>query len=99
FIFTGLAALTILPRSAPGGAVRWSLVSAVVPGAWIGAWALSVIPGEIALWLLALLTIGVGAQSVMGRTAGSAGAARSAASSPGVLTGALTGFASTLTGT
>jgi uncharacterized membrane protein YfcA len=99
FIFTGLVALAILLRSAPGGAVRWPLVSAVVPGAWIGAWALSVIPGEIALWLLAVLTIGIGAKSVMGRAAASAGAAAPAGFRPGLLTGAITGFASALTGT
>lgn len=99
FMFTGLAALAILLRSTPAGAVRWPLVTAVMPGAWVGAWTLSIIPGGAALWLLAVLTTGIGTKSVMRPAAASAGAAPPAASRPGVLTGATTGFASALTGT
>lgn len=99
FIGTGIAALVVLLRTRPGGAVNWPLVSAVVPGALAGAWALSIVPAKFALWLLAALTIGIGAKAVLGRTTEPGGAVTANAFRPGVMTGVFTGFASALTGT
>lgn len=99
FIGTGIAALIVSARSLRGAAnFDWRLVGATVPGALAGAWALSVIPGRIALALLALLTMVVGFRVLF------VGAAHRhdpvpAKSAPGLPIGVLTGFASALTGT
>ena len=90
FIGTGIAALVVSARSLRGGAgVDWRLVGATLPGALLGAWALSVIPGRIALALLALLTIVVGLRVLFVRprnqeppAARSAGVSMSARKSP-----------------
>jgi uncharacterized membrane protein YfcA len=74
------------------------VILATAPGALLGAWALDVIPQQLALALLSALTIAVGLKAWFGRD--TAPADESApASAPGLPIGALTGFASALTGT
>jgi uncharacterized membrane protein YfcA len=99
FIGTGAAALLISLRSFRSSPrVDWPLILATAPGALLGAWALSVIPGQIALVLLAGLTIAVGARSLLGRSAARPDRGEPASAS-GSAVGGLTGFASALTGT
>lgn len=100
FLGTGIAALVVSARSVQASAnMDWRLVGATVPGALAGAWALSVIPGRIALGLLAVLTMWVGFRVLF---AGARGGTRPELVKPvsaGLPVGALTGFASALTGT
>lgn len=99
FIGTGIAALIVSARSLrEAGNFDWRLVGATVPGALAGAWALSVIPGRLALSLLALLTMVAGIRVLFVGPTRSDGPAP-ARSAPGLPIGALTGFASALTGT
>ncbi len=99
FIGTGIAAIVISVRSLrDANSIDWRLVLATMPGALAGAWALSVIPGRMALALLAVLTIAVGLRVLFVRAAQGQDAAP-AKSVPGAPIGALTGFASALTGT
>jgi uncharacterized membrane protein YfcA len=99
FIGTGVAALVISRRSLRGApALNWPLVLATAPGALLGAWALAMIPGQLALVLLAALTIAVGTKALTGRSAGGPDQSEPA-SVPGIPTGGVTGFASALTGT
>jgi uncharacterized membrane protein YfcA len=99
FIGTGLAALVISLRSLRGAtSINWSLILATAPGALLGAWALAIIPGQLALALLAALTIAVGTRSLLRQGAARVHQAGSA-SVPGVTVGGVTGFASALTGT
>lgn len=99
FIGTGVAALVISLRTLQGApSVNWPLILATAPGALAGAWALAVIPGQLALGLLAALTIAVGLKSLAGRRAGRTDES-TRGSAPGAGVGALTGFASALTGT
>ena len=99
FIGTGAAALIISLRTLRGaGSVNWSLIIATAPGALLGAWALAVIPGRLALALLATLTIAVGIKALLQNSARNEHHARSAPV-PGIPIGGLTGFASALTGT
>ena len=98
FIGTGIAALVVSARSLRGtGRVDWRLVGATLPGALLGAWALSVIPGRIALALLALLTIVVGLRVLFVHSRNHDRAP--ARSAPELPIGVLTGFASAITGT
>ena len=100
FIGTGVAALIISLRSMGGAPpVNWPLVVATAPGALAGAWALAIIPGELALALLAVLTIGIGLKSLLGREPRARRPASSSDRDPGVPVGAFTGFGSALTGT
>ncbi len=108
FIGTGVAALAISLRSlrSPRSlqslrnepSVNWPLILATAPGALLGAWALAVIPGQLALVLLAALTIAVGTRSLLGRGGGRP-EQENPPSVPGIPVGGLTGFASALTGT
>lgn len=99
FIGTGAAALVISLRSLRSApSVNWPLILATAPGALVGAWALAIIPGKLALVLLAALTIAVGTRSLLGRSAGRPDQ-QDPASVPGMPLGGLTGFASALTGT
>ena len=100
FIGTGVAALIISLRSMGGAPpVNWPLVVATAPGALAGAWALAIIPGELALALLAVLTIGIGLKSLLGREPRARRPASSSDRDPGVPVGAFTGVGSALTGT
>lgn len=99
FIGTGAAALIIALRTVRGaGPINWSLILATAPGALLGAWALAIIPGRLALAMLACLTIAVGSKALF---RGGAGNERQAprAPVPGIPVGGFAGFASALTGT
>jgi uncharacterized membrane protein YfcA len=99
FIGTGAAALIIALRTRAGKApVNWSLIFATAPGALFGAWALAIIPGRLALVLLAMLTITVGTRALLRHQPRHRHAIPSAAA-PGIAVGGLTGFASAMTGT
>ena len=99
FIGTGVAALLIARRTSRGASsINWPLIFATAPGALVGAWALAIIPGRLALALLATLTITIGIKALLGRSAAQEHQAREAPV-PGVAVGGLTGFASALTGT
>ncbi len=99
FIGTGVAALVISLRSLRSApAVNWPLILASAPGALLGAWTLAIIPPQLSLLLLAVLTIAIGIRSLLGGST----APRDRddpRSIPGISVGGLTGFASALTGT
>ena len=99
FIGTGLVAIAISMKSLRDqSTLNWPVVLTTVPGALAGTWALAIIPAPLALALLAVLTIGVGVRSLTGRESAVAHVAK-APLRPGVPVGAVTGFASALTGT
>lgn len=99
FMGTGVAALIVSMRSLrEPEVIDWRLVGATIPGALLGAWALSVIPGGASLAMLALLAVAVGLRTLSVRPAQARDPAP-ARSTPAIPIGALSGFASALTGT
>lgn len=99
FIGTGIAALVVSARALQGAdRMDWRLVGATLPGALLGTWALSLIPGWIALALLAVLTLVIGLRVLFVNAAGRR-LQEPARSTPALPIGLFTGFASAITGT
>lgn len=99
FVATGVAALVVAARSPRDPvAVPWPLVLATVPGSLLGAIAIASVPERAALAVLAAALSFVGASLLRGSPARRAQAVATGRP-PGWQTGALAGFASSLTGT
>jgi len=98
FLFTGLVGTVVYARSRT---IAWSmllrLAVGLIPAAFVGARTNALLSGDAVLLLLAVLTMGVGAQQLMARPGPPTGAQLSAARL--VAIGVVVGFGSAVTGT